>query len=488
MAIYVDEKELIAAHNAGDSSAFEKIVREHRPALYRHATRLLRCEESAEDAVQETLVRAYRALPRFSGDYQLGSWLHRILSNVCIDEANRRKKDFEKTTRIAALPVSRENAPSAEEELYLDFDESKLNEAINGLSDPYREAFMMRFAEDMQYDEVASRVGVTEQNARARVSRARSFMRVALKGVAVVPIFLVGLLKRSDKAVAAFTSSNGAAASSASAASSLNPGLISSASVSSIAEVGAAVAPVAMPIIAKAAVGIGLAAAVFAPGSDSAVHQAVDNMTSAASTVAVSTEVAAELDLEAPLQIVSVEATEQVDENISPIIDNVERLDDGSILSDGAVIVQHKSASESYLDNGPTTVNGSIGTIETSMLAVTNTGSGFYDLEGEMMVTTNDSDFVVRFNSDSQIRLFLESEIDGRVRADILLIGETVDKELIEFRFAGFARENSGNYQIAGLFRAQSESFKIEKQGSFNGSFGLGSSLEPGSLAIKLVP
>jgi len=492
MAIYIDEKDLIAAHNAGDSSAFEEIVREHRPALHRYANRLLLCEESAEDAVQETLVRAYRALPRFSGDYQLGPWLHRILKNVCIDEANRRKKDSEKTNRVAALPGSRQNAPSAEEELNLDFDDSRLKEAINGLSDPYREAFMMRFAEDMDYAEVASLVGVTEQNARARVSRARSFMKMTLKGVAVLPVFLIGLLKRSERAVAAFASGNVTSASSASAASTLSPGLMSSASVSSIAEVGVAVAPVAMPVIAKAAVGIGLAAAVFAPGSDSALHQAVDDMTTNMSVVAVSNQLAAESELETPLQVVSVESPEQSqsDDNVTPAAENVERLADGSIRSGSEVIVQYKSAGESYLDDAPTSVSDSdsIAIIETSAFSAANTGSGFYDLEGEMLISTHESKYEVRFNSDSQIRLFLESEIDGRMRVDVLLIGETVDNELIEFRLAGFARENSGNYQIAGLFRAESENIKIEKQGSFNGLFGLGSSLEPGSLAIKLVP
>ena len=59
MAIFVDDRELLAAHLAGDSNAFDEIVREHRPALQRHALRRLSCEASAEDAVQETLVRAY---------------------------------------------------------------------------------------------------------------------------------------------------------------------------------------------------------------------------------------------------------------------------------------------------------------------------------------------------------------------------------------------------------------------------------------------
>ena len=63
MAIYVDDRELVAAHQAGDTDAFEELVREHRSSLYGHARRKLLCDATAEDAVQETLVRAYRALP-----------------------------------------------------------------------------------------------------------------------------------------------------------------------------------------------------------------------------------------------------------------------------------------------------------------------------------------------------------------------------------------------------------------------------------------
>ena len=106
MAIYVDDKELVAAHQAGDSEAFEELVREYRVSLLSHARRKLRCDAGAEDAVQETLVRAYRALPRFNGEYRLGPWLHRIMGNVCIDELNKRQRDGVKVDRFAAQPLS----------------------------------------------------------------------------------------------------------------------------------------------------------------------------------------------------------------------------------------------------------------------------------------------------------------------------------------------------------------------------------------------
>jgi RNA polymerase sigma-70 factor (ECF subfamily) len=495
MAIYVDDRELLAAHRAGDTEAFDELVREHRGSLYRHAYKRLLCNESAEDAVQETLVRAYRALPNFSGEYRLGPWLHRIMQNVCVDEANRRKKDADKTGRVAALPTTRMDSPSVEDELYLNFDDTELQDAIGDLSGPYRDALVDRFVHEMDYHEVAKKTGVTEQNARARVSRAKSVMRAALKGVAVLPLLLIGLLKRGEKVAAAATSTGGATVAVAGTTTVSATAQLASVGAPSLVEAAnfaAHAAPMALPVIAKAAVGIGLVAAVFTPGADSAMHQAVENITSdvVVSDVIVD-DVLLESTSETPVIVIDMADTGnqlgQSDNSVFVSSDNIERLDDGTISEDSAVIVQDKSAAELFLDDMALVDNAVVVRIDALAASITNTGPGFFDLEGEMLVTTQDSIYVTQFNSASQIRLFLETDVEGRMRIEGLLVGQITDGEMIEFRLAGFARENSGSYQIAGLYRADSGMVKIERQGSFTGSFEIGSSLEPGSLAIKLV-
>ena len=219
MAIYVDDRELVAAHQAGDADAFDELVREHRTSLHSHARRKLNCDAGAEDAVQETLVRAYRALPNFNGEYRLGPWLHRIMSNVCVDEANRRKRDGDKNNRLAAQPATRTNAPGVEEQLGLQLDDTRLLSALEDLPASHREALTLRFLDDLDYGQVAEVSGVSEQNARARVSRARSAMRAAMKGVAALPGFLFGLMKRGEKAAAAATAGSTATAATATASS-----------------------------------------------------------------------------------------------------------------------------------------------------------------------------------------------------------------------------------------------------------------------------
>ncbi|MEC9058973.1 MAG: RNA polymerase sigma factor, partial [Actinomycetota bacterium] len=288
MAIYIDDRELVAAHQAGDTDAFDELVREHRSALMSHAYQRLQCDQAAEDAVQETLVRAFRALPKFNGEYRLGPWLHRIMSNVCIDEANRRRRDVERVERISATPSAQMSAPSAEEELDLQVDLSFVETAIGDLPKTHRDAFVYRVIDELGYDELALATGVSEANARARVSRARSMLRASLKGVAVLPVFLFGLLKRGEKAAVAASSTSesilatttgvtGTAALSTAATQVAASGV---ATTPLLAGAAVTAAPVAMPVVAKAAVSLGLAAAVLTPTSDSAVHQVAENFVS----------------------------------------------------------------------------------------------------------------------------------------------------------------------------------------------------------------
>ncbi|WP_423916554.1 sigma-70 family RNA polymerase sigma factor [Candidatus Poriferisodalis sp.] len=277
MALRLEDRDLVIAYQAGDDEAFAELVREYRPQLLNHARRRLSCNESAEDAVQETLVRALRAMPRFNGNYQVRPWLHRILANVCIDEGNRRRREGEKTVRVAVNDTALQPTPSVETELGLDIDLSDVADAVEGLSEPYREALQMRFVEELSYDEMAKATGVSEDNARARVSRARTALRAALRVAAFVPVALAGLLRRGERAASAVAGHGSGAAQSS--VTSAMPLLTESAPVASRAAAAVAnVATTGVPMVAKAAVGLGLATAVISPTADSTVHKAAERV------------------------------------------------------------------------------------------------------------------------------------------------------------------------------------------------------------------
>jgi RNA polymerase sigma-70 factor (ECF subfamily) len=82
--------ELLDAASGGDEDAFRRVVDPHRTELHVHCYRMLGSLHDADDALQETLLRAWRALPRFVGPRLFRPWLYRIATNVCLDALARR--------------------------------------------------------------------------------------------------------------------------------------------------------------------------------------------------------------------------------------------------------------------------------------------------------------------------------------------------------------------------------------------------------------
>jgi RNA polymerase sigma-70 factor (ECF subfamily) len=197
----VDARQLVAAHQSGDERAFSQIAELSYPSLYQHAWRRLGSHHAAEDAVQETFVRAYRALPRFEGDFRLQAWLHRILENVCIDEGGRRSREGAAAERIGSL---RGPSPSDPADLtVLAEGRAAVTAALAELPDAYRTAVAMRYLDGLSYQEVAVATGVTEENARARVSRGRAVLRRAFGQGAAALIVVFPFLRRAQRGVAA---------------------------------------------------------------------------------------------------------------------------------------------------------------------------------------------------------------------------------------------------------------------------------------------
>ncbi|HVM67564.1 MAG TPA: RNA polymerase sigma factor, partial [Acidimicrobiales bacterium] len=194
---------LVLAHQAGDPFAFTEIVTDHYRSLYAHAARRMGDRRAAEAVVPEALLRAYKGLDRFGGDYNLAGWLHRIVDNVCIDETSRRHREVLAAQRFSAFSDPDGASPPADEVLgYDDHASLTVRAAVASLPDTYREALVLRDVMDLEYVDLAERIGTTEENARARVSRARAALK-RLIGPVVVVIALLGRAARRGTGTAA---------------------------------------------------------------------------------------------------------------------------------------------------------------------------------------------------------------------------------------------------------------------------------------------
>jgi len=479
MAIYIDDRELVAAHRAGDSEAFDELVREHRQQLLAHANRKLRCDAAAQDALQETLFRAYKSLPKFNGEYRLGPWLHRIMANVCVDEAHRRHRDSEKTGKFATQSARLLEAPSAEDELGLNFDDADLREALDDLPGSHREALVLRVVDELEYSEVAERVGVSEQNARARVSRARSAIRAAVKGVALFPAMLAVLLKRGEKAAAA--------ASSAATTAAVGAGQSASATLPALVE-----ATTAVPIIAKAAMGVGLAAAVLTPTSDSALHQAVENM----GVSEFGTNSGVSLN-EADAAILASEAVLPTDPSDMSVSINIGGSTDAAspveTLSPSGDALVEATRSE-ILNNSeqrvivlpPAEPTGRKSRVSIAALDVTPRGSERYELSGSLELIVDELSYAGVLRPDSALRV-ASGMTPGELRVEALLMLELNDGQTVEIQLAGLAANTAPTLDVSGIYRTNVvQDLGMGTTGWFSAELNLEGMAGPQSLVLDL--
>ena len=156
---------LVRRAQRGERFAFEKLVEQHEQRMYTLAARVLGSREDAADAVQEALLRAWLALPRFRGDARFSTWLYRIVVNAAHDQrAKRRERPVEEPPD----PVDPRDR-FAEREL-----SGALQQALNGLDESYRVAVVLYDVLGCSYAEIAEMTGVPEGTVKSRIFRGRS--------------------------------------------------------------------------------------------------------------------------------------------------------------------------------------------------------------------------------------------------------------------------------------------------------------------------
>lgn len=174
-----DDDHLLAVRaGEGDEEAFETLVRRHGAAMLGLATRLLGTRSEAEDAVQDCFVTAWRKLPEFRGDSAFRTWIHRIVTNRCLNLLRSRRPvhSLDSVPEPAAPEHQVSPARAAESHAAV----RALSGALTGLSPEQRVCWVLRELEGQAYDTIAETVGISPQAVRARVFRARRYLTEAM--------------------------------------------------------------------------------------------------------------------------------------------------------------------------------------------------------------------------------------------------------------------------------------------------------------------
>jgi RNA polymerase sigma-70 factor (ECF subfamily) len=172
----VSDAELVTRCRNGDVGAFEVLYRQHAPRLYSLASRMAGSVDEGEDLLQEIFLQAYRKLGSFRGDAALGTWLHRLAINHCLDFVRSRQAKNTKLTETlddesSFEPAAPRDTPIAR----LD-----LERAIASLPQGCREAFVLHDVEGFDHREVGRILGIAEGTSKSQVFKARMKLRAAL--------------------------------------------------------------------------------------------------------------------------------------------------------------------------------------------------------------------------------------------------------------------------------------------------------------------
>ncbi|HEV8115262.1 MAG TPA: RNA polymerase sigma factor [Acidimicrobiales bacterium] len=172
--------ELVAKARAGDRHAFEALVTATYPDAFTLATRLMGNEEDAADVVQDSYLRAYRAIGRFRGDARFTTWLYRIVANCAATSLGRRGRHRHEQLDEALLVVDEHADRDPERKASDAVDRVRVQAALAAMPEKLRVVVVLRDIYDLTHEAIAAELGITETAAKVRLHRARKKLRARL--------------------------------------------------------------------------------------------------------------------------------------------------------------------------------------------------------------------------------------------------------------------------------------------------------------------
>ena len=180
-----DQKNIIARARRGDAGAFEQLVETYRDQVYRIALRMCGNAADADEAAQEAFLAAWKGLPNFRGDSQFSTWLYQLTTHAAIDLMRREKRQIaaeaqdqarhpaEDMTEVSAP----DPAPGPQQQAERRETQEAVRDAILQLTPEYRQIVVLRFLEDLSYEEIGAALKLPSGTVKSRLNRAKSQLK-----------------------------------------------------------------------------------------------------------------------------------------------------------------------------------------------------------------------------------------------------------------------------------------------------------------------
>jgi RNA polymerase sigma-70 factor, ECF subfamily len=171
---------LIELCRVGDSSAIESFVETYQQELYRLALSILDDSNEADDATQESLLAALRALDSFHGGSSLKTWLFSITVNICRTRLQKRNRN-ERLRQILSGILRVQSVPSVEEHAIENESGEAVWRAIHSMDEKHRIPIVLRYYHDLPVAEIAKILQIPEGTVHSRLNTARRLLHSVLK-------------------------------------------------------------------------------------------------------------------------------------------------------------------------------------------------------------------------------------------------------------------------------------------------------------------
>jgi len=174
-----DDATLVRAAQKGDTEAFEELVARHRDKIYARAWSMVRNEDEAVDLSQEAWVKGWQRLKQFHSESSFGTWITRIVINLCLDELRKRKRQ-----RVESIQEMDEESGGVERQMpavivnpteRLERGElrQRIDRAMGQLSHEHRTVLVLHEFEEMEYKQIAKAMECSIGTVMSRLFYAR---------------------------------------------------------------------------------------------------------------------------------------------------------------------------------------------------------------------------------------------------------------------------------------------------------------------------